>query len=439
MGVLSKPLSEEEKDIVHKKLCRVVQIGVMTQNVQIMADTALITAAVNGDSARAGALLAATSSMGGLIEFVFNPILGKMTDDYGRKWVYYIGPLISGVGMSIVVLTTQGKSLPILLAHKALSWSLISMSLSFIGPVTISDMYSGQELAIKTVKMFGAIGLSLVFAPALGSMIMQSTGNPMDVFKLRLAAAVVQLVYAHKAIPETLLPERRRPFKLSHVNPFSFLQLFRKSRSLRVLAAVLFFNCCSEGKNVIALMQTWMNGVPLKWDLKKQSIYSSLFGIIAFGSGSFLAPKLIAKLGPRMFTSSTNILNAIGFTVKGLGVPDYDTAYWAGLLLHGPGVNNTSAAAIKGLTTEHAVANGIARGEYGGMYSSLRTFSMIVAPSLFGWAYKRGISKDTAGKSRVFLPWVVVAIIGAVLPELLHRSLTAEDMKVPTAKPSSAS
>lgn len=433
MPALSKQLTDEEKSFAHRKLCEFVIMGVITQNLQIITDTSLFTAAVNGDSGRAGALLAACSSAGGLIEFLCNPILGKMTDDFGRKWVYYIGPLVSGIGMSIAVLLTEGKNLPVLLVHKASCWSLISMSLSFIGPVTISDMYSGQELAIKTVKMFGSVGLGVIVAPALGALIMQYTGKhgSMNVFKLRIVFAVLQLLYAHTFIPETLLIERRRPFSLSDVNPFSFLKLFRKSHTLRVLAAILFFNCCSEGKNIVPLMQTWMNGYPLKWSLNTTSRQATLFGVLAYLSGMHLAPKLIKLFGARGFTSLTNTLNTAAFACMGSPFPSFNVSQWTGLLLHGPGINNTSAAALKGVTTEHAIANGIARGEYGGMYSSLRTFSMIVAPPLYAWAYKNGVPKELGGKGMPWLPWFIVAFVGGALPEILHRSLTNDDMKVP--------
>ena len=35
--------------------------------------------------------------MSGVVEFIVNPMLGKLMDKYGRKWVYYIGPIVSGV------------------------------------------------------------------------------------------------------------------------------------------------------------------------------------------------------------------------------------------------------------------------------------------------------------------------------------------------------
>ena len=79
--------------------------------------------------------------------------------------VYYIGPLISGICMSSAVIATNGQSLTLLMAHRALSWSTISMSNSFIGPVTISDMFTSEELALNTASFFGAAGLGIIVAP----------------------------------------------------------------------------------------------------------------------------------------------------------------------------------------------------------------------------------------------------------------------------------
>lgn len=438
MVVLSKALSDEEKTYAHKRLCEMAVIAVFTQNVATMAETAMLSAAVNGDSARLGTLMASSSSAAGLVEFVLNPLIGKMSDDYGRKWVYYIGPVLSGIGGSLAVLATAGKNLPVLFAHKVLAWSSISMSMSFIGPVTISDMFSGPDLGIKTVQMFGKVGLGVTFAPALGSIILSRTGSPMRVIQFRLACALAQLFYVQKFIPETLLPERQRPFKFSDVSLFGFLKLFKKSHTLRVLAGALFFNCCVEGKNLVPLLQTWMTGHPLKMPIGRQAIFTTLYGLLATFAGTFCAPKLMKNMGGRAFTSLTNVLNTVGLSVMGLPIPNYFASFPLGMMIHGPGINNTSAAAIKAVATDHAVANGIARGEYGGMYSSLRTLSMIIAPALYGWAYKRGTPKDKLNGGFTPLPFIVAAIIGGFMPELLHRSLTDEDMKVPEAKPAPA-
>lgn len=435
MTLLSKPLSDKEKDFAHQKVVETGMIGCCTQNVQLLSDTALITAACSGDVGQAASVLALTSSMAGATEFFLNPVLGKMADQYGRKWIYYVGPIVSGVLGSVAVLVTEGKNLKVLMLHRAMSWGLLSLSNSFIGPVTISDMYQGPDLAIRTAKLFGSYGLTIIGAPLFGSLVFQTTGNHMNVFKFRLLFALLQLYYASKFVPETLTAERVMPFKLMDANPFSFFRLFSRSPTLRTVTLMLFFNCFAEGKNIVSLTQGWINGSPLAWSAQKQSAWTTLYGMLAFIAGVKVMPILVKKTGPRGFTSLTNCLNAIGLTILGVPLPSYDASVVIGTLVHGPGINNTSAAAMKAIGIDHAVGNGFGRGEYGGMYSGLRTFSQILAPIIFGAAYNRATAAKKPGILKMGSCFFLVALLGAVLPELLHRSLSDQDLKVPSAAP----
>ena len=83
-------LSAEEKKAAMKNLLVMTILGCATQNITGLPDAALITAA-SKDVLAGGSNIALTSSLSGLIEFLVNPILGKLADQYGRKWVYYIG------------------------------------------------------------------------------------------------------------------------------------------------------------------------------------------------------------------------------------------------------------------------------------------------------------------------------------------------------------
>merc|ERR1719310_880570 len=104
-----------------------------------------------------------------------------------------------------------------------------------------------------------------------------------------------------------------------------------------------------------SLRAIWTEGPPLCWALERQGLATTFFGAAGIVSGKFLAPKLMRDLGARSFTSLTNILNALAFAISGIQLPSYNASYWMGLGLHFPGVNNPSAAALKGIATEHAI------------------------------------------------------------------------------------
>ena len=141
------------------------------------------------------------------------------------------------------------------------------------------------------------MGVGMVCAPYLGMLVMEGTGNALNVYKLRSASAFVQLVVLWLAIPETLEKSKVRPVSLASLNPFRFVAIAGAPRALQTLAATLFFNFFAEGKNIISLIQVWMVGSPLHWPVSVQTRQSVVYGIFMFLSGKIVAPKLIRSLG----------------------------------------------------------------------------------------------------------------------------------------------
>ena len=94
-----------------------------------------------------------------------------------------------------------------------------------------------------------------------------------------------------------------------------------------------------------------------------------------------------------------------------------------------PGVNGASGGAIKALATERAILSGIGRGELSAYLNNLRAIASAVAPMLYGNTYSllrtNGVYPGLA--------FTVAAIVGGVLPEILHRTMKKEDV-VPLSK-----
>jgi MFS family permease len=371
-------------------------------------------------------------SSGSAIEFVANPFLGKLSDQTGRRWVYFIAPLVAGFGGSLLVLATGGTSLPALMAHRISNSCTPSMSFSLIFPVAISDMYSGVEYGVRAAKAFASIGLALIVAPPLGTFIMSATGNVMNVYKLRLLFGLVQLIYTYGYVEETLQEKNVRPFRFIDANPLSFLRLFTRGRTLATLALTVFFNCFAEGKSISSMMNGWLMGPPMRFPLKLQTLYTSLFGVAAFSSGTFLVPRMLKTFGPRRYTDVCNGVSALGFLISSAPMTlGKELSAWGGLLFQAPGANNTASAACKGMALDQAVAAGFGRGEYGGMYSSLRSLAMVIAPGMYGMIYSRAQAPVPVGGARglpLGASWIAAALLGNLLPLLLHRTLSDKDL-----------
>ena len=75
---------------------------------------------------------------------------------------------------------------------------------------------------------------------------------------------------------------------------------------------------------------------------------------------------------------------------------------------------------------------GMGRGEYAGFSGNLRAITVAVGPMLYGYIYAAG--RQTRMGSRVNLGYFAAAIVGCLLPELVHRTLTEQEMQFTTKR-----
>ena len=84
-----------------------------------------------------------------------------------------------------------------------------------------------------------------------------------------------------------------------------------------------------------------------------------------------------------------------------------------------------STAGTRGLATDHAVAAGFGRGEYSGLFSNLRASTVALAPVAYGTLYAWLRQRNYNGG----LAYLAIAIVGGLVPELLHRSISGKDLE----------
>ena len=140
----------------------------------------------------------------------------------------------------------------------------------------------------------------------------------------------------------------------------------------------------------------------------------------------------------RGFTTFTVLAN-IGYCVTNALIPTLGQGNRLASLFYGyvgfaflmPGMNANHGSALKGWSTTLAQRNGFASGEYAGYFSNLRAITVTLSPLIYGRIYSSITAGNNAGTTRLSpgIAWIVAAVLGCVIPELIWRSIPSEELE----------
>ena len=200
----------------------------------------------NGDVSRAMTVLATSSTVGGLLQFIVNPTLGGASDTFGRKNFLKIGPAFNILSNGFIAMFPSNFWAFIVL--RTLDDAFTTLSGSTTTSAAISDCASGPDLAIAMSKMGSYIGAGCFLGPVIGDTLLGKFGYR-AVYASKCAFAVAHLLFNSVLISETLPKEQRRPMS-GFKSPLSFTELFTNGAALRKLSTVGGLQTFTDGKNV---------------------------------------------------------------------------------------------------------------------------------------------------------------------------------------------
>eukprot|EP01048_Picozoa_sp_COSAG05_P023448 COSAG05_NODE_5084_length_1268_cov_1.157399_1_plen_308_part_00 len=192
---------------------------------------------LNGDTAAMTAMLSAWSSGVGLLEFLLNPMAGKLSDTYGRRAFLLASPAINTL-LKAAVAATSGSVTTILMLERVINGAVTTLGGSTMCSTMLSDLYSGADLAGAYGTLGSAAGAGAVIGSFIAGRISAFGFAPRAVFWAASALAAAQIGINLALVPETLLPEKTKPFSLQFPyipNPVAFTKLFTRSHGLRML------------------------------------------------------------------------------------------------------------------------------------------------------------------------------------------------------------
>jgi DHA1 family tetracycline resistance protein-like MFS transporter len=253
------------------------------------------------------------ASLYGLMQFLCLPILGNLSDRFGRRAVILTSLLGSGLDYILLALA---PSLPWFFLGRIIS-GVTSANMT-VSSAYIADVSPPEKRAANFGLVAAAFGLGFVAGPALGGLLAH--------YGLRVpfyAAAAMTLLnwlYGMFVLPESLPADQRRPFDWKRSNPVGSLAALRSHRELLGLTEVCFLISLAHQ----VFPSTWVlyTGYRYGWTPKQVGLSLALVGVMAAVVQGGLARKIIPFFGERRavvlgLTNATIFFTSYGLATQG--------------------------------------------------------------------------------------------------------------------------
>jgi DHA1 family tetracycline resistance protein-like MFS transporter len=319
---------------------------------------------------------------GGALAFVYAatqffcaPILGNLSDRFGRRPVLLYSLASFGVDYLLMSMAPNISWLFVGRAVAGMSGASFSAAGAYVADVT------PPERRAQSFGMIGAaFGLGFTIGPAIGGLL--GGFGPRVPFLFAAGAAFANLALGAVALPESLPRESRRPFSWRRANPLgALLQIRRYPSVLGIAAAVFVWQLAHQ-----ALPSTWSYYTILKFSWSERAVGGSLafIGLVMSTSQGFLTRALIPRLGGERRAALFGFSAAfVGYTVYAFASESWQIYLGMTTWLLG-GMTYPSMNALMSRVVDKS-----AQGELQGAVTSLASLASIVGPLLMTQLFAR--------------------------------------------------
>lgn len=349
---------------------------------------------LSGASVYSGWLLFSYSIM----QFIFSPLLGNLSDRFGRRPVLLLS--LTGFGLDFLVLAFAPN----------IVWLFIARILSGImgASFTTASAYiadiSTPENRSQNFGMLGvAFGVGFIIGPVLGGILGQfGTRVPF------IAAAVLSLLnalYGYFILPESLAKENRRKFEFKRANPVGAFLVFKKYPVIIGLVVSLFF--IYMGGHAVNSTWTFFTMEVFKWNEAEVGYSLGFVGILV----ALVQGLLIRYLNPRL-GQKRSIYIGLSLTTIGFVLFSVASSGWMIYLFLLP----YCLGGIAGPSIQSVVSGQVSpseQGELQGALTSLMSVTAILGPVIMTHTF----SFFTHSNALFYFPGAAF-ILGAILSVL---------------------
>ena len=308
------------------------------------------------------------------MQFIFSPILGGLSDQYGRRPVLLFSLL--GFGIDYIVLGFA----------PTLAWLFVGRLIAGITGASfttagayIADVSPPEKRAQNFGLIGAAFGLGFIMGPVLGGFLGEYGARVP--FFVSAGLTLINWLYGYFVLPESLLPENRRPFEWSRSNPINSLLNLRR---YPIVLGLVFPNVLIMIAG-FATQSTWTFYCMDKfgWTEKMVGLSLGFVGVMAALVQGGLTRAIIPKLGNYRSISVGLVLYGIGFVLYALA----DQGWMMFAVTALASLGGIAMPALQGVMSNQVPMN--EQGELRGALTSVMSLTSVVGPlimtQLFGY------------------------------------------------------
>jgi MFS transporter, DHA1 family, tetracycline resistance protein len=328
---------------------------------------ALITELINGSISEAAKYSGWLMFSYATLQFLFAPLLGGLSDQYGRRPVILLS--LFGFGINYIVLALAPNIIWLFLGR--IFQGIMGASLT-TASAYIADISTPEKKAQNFGLIGAAFGLGFILGPVIGGYLGQF-GSRVP-FIAAAAFTLINLIYGYFILPESLDKKNRRKFDIKRANPIGTLMSLKRYPVISgLLICIVLFNIAQH-----ATHSTWTFFTIEKFDWSEKLVGYSLgfIGLLAAIVQGGLIRIIIPKLG-----NIKSVYFGMIFYILGLSLFAFAEEEWMVFAFAIPlSLGGISGPALQGIMTNKVPDD--EQGEFQGGMTSLVSLTAIIGPLL---------------------------------------------------------
>lgn len=334
----------------------------------------------HGDNALAAQVVGLVAGAWALMNFFAAPVLGVISDRFGRR--------------PVILISTFGYALDLMVMALApsLGWLVFGRMLSGVTAASTStasaylaDITPPDQRARRFGLFGGVYAAGMILGPAAGGLLGEI--GPRAPFWAAAGLAALGWLYGLLVLPESLPPERRTPIAWRNANPIRSLGILVRDKGLLGLAGVAtLMQLASTSANSLFVLYA---GYRYGWSSGQVGLM-----LMAFSAGnilvmSIMTPWIVTRRGERI-----TVLWGLGFSAAGfaaIGLAATSLQFCAGTVVVCLG--SMCGPALQALETEQV--DPAEQGRLQGALGGVAALTGMVGPIVFTQIYARSVAAGT--------------------------------------------